>query len=727
MYMKKTLLSICILFITALCALNLHAQFEPQKSSERTEVNSVSLIPAHRDAMGGSYRGPNSTLLYSTSQADPNPGVYTTTLENFAQPGTMLAPITLSYQAMEVVEGVIYVITYNASTELNTFGLLNPTTGAFTEITPYNIPDASSMAWNPMDNSLYVVQWGGGGGSPFGKINLASGTFTPVGTVPGVFYIAIDNEGICYGLDLSHNLFGTVDLTSGAFTQIKEYTDNFNRIQDLVIDRETNELYHNARFADNEISEWRKLNKTTGEATILGQLAGRRVESILILGGDPLPECDPASNLQVAYVEECEAELTWNAPATGNFTYNIYRDGDLIATVETASYRDLDFEPTLAHTWAVQVVCDDSYSVMTYKYAENCVEADCSWRPKNFSVAYNTDCDAATLNWIPPTEVLFDNFVNSGGGHRSMRWLWDTNSRNIIADDFDVPPGETWIITEVYLHGFYATTEETFDKPDYIGIEIFDDNGDNLPGNRIYEDAKLTPIIGTIGGACTMLLSEPVVISAPGKYWISYYGSYDNEYHDMRQFVVLCYPEEIGAYFAILDERESPEWEPFTGAAEGGSLSFKVQGLINNEPVKYNIYRDGLLIATDITDTFFEDTEFDATQNHRWSIKVACPLGGESAASLVNLPKCDDFENISEHVTTPFTIVPNPAVSTITITAKDLFKTVEVINHLGQTVMAVANEAITKTTFDISNLNSGVYFVRIITANGASVQKFVKQ
>ena len=70
-------------------------------------------------------------------------------------------------------------------------------------------------------------------------------------------------------------------------------------------------------------------------------------------------------------------------------------------------------------------------------------------------------------------------------------------------------------------------------------------------------------------------------------------------------------------------------------------------------------------------------------------------------------------------------IVPNPAHNTITITAGTNFHTVEIVNLLGQTILSqsqVGNKAIV----DISRLNNGVYFVRIISENGLSVKKFIK-
>ena len=350
---------------------------------------------------------------------------------------------------------------------------------------------------------------------------------------------------------------------------------------------------------------------------------------------------------------------------------------------------------------------------------------DCA-QARLFSVEYSSNCETATLNWLNPTDVLFDNFVNTGSGRPSVRWLWDEMSRSIIADDFDVPPGETWVISEVYGQGFYKTGGDDpheYECPDYIGVEIYDDNGYDLPGTQIYENANLIPTIGSIGGAFTVIFPEPIVISAPGKYWISYYGAYENEYHDERVFFVFLFDEPRGALFAYLDEPTSPEWSPLSVAST--SLSFKIQGTKSTDPVVYNLYRDGQPIATNITETSYEDSGYDTSKKHSYSVVVACPGGGASNYTNANPPLCVP-QSVKDNTDATFDIVPNPATSNITVTSTVNINNVDIINFLGQTVLSQQGDGI-QANFDISNLNNGVYFVRIATDNGVSVKKFVKQ
>jgi len=134
------------------------------------------------------------------------------------------------------------------------------------------------------------------------------------------------------------------------------------------------------------------------------------------------------------------------------------------------------------------------------------------------------------------------------------------------------------------------------------------------------------------------------------------------------------------------------------------------------EGVKYNVYRGDEKIASAISETTFTDDTFENT-GHTWKVKTVCE-DAESVAASMALPIC---VGINENGIS-FSIVPNPATNDITIKTDVNFSKVEVINFLGQVVISETTNKI-----DVTNLTSGVYFVRIVSENGTSVQKFVKK
>jgi hypothetical protein len=137
--------------------------------------------------------------------------------------------------------------------------------------------------------------------------------------------------------------------------------------------------------------------------------------------------------------------------------------------------------------------------------------------------------------------------------------------------------------------------------------------------------------------------------------------------------------------------------------------------------VLYNIYRDEELIKEKHDTNSFTDTNF-GEGSHTWKVVVLCEEDLESAP----VSATESCLGVNETKLASFTVVPNPAHNTIEISASVNFHTVDVINFLGETVLSqsvVGNTA----NLDVSNFANGIYFIRIISDNGASVKKFVKR
>ena len=79
---------------------------------------------------------------------------------------------------------------------------------------------------------------------------------------------------------------------------------------------------------------------------------------------------------------------------------------------------------------------------------------------------------------------------------------------------------------------------------------------------------------------------------------------------------------------------------------------------------------------------------------------------------------------ISENVVSEVSIYPNPATSVLNVNAAG-YSQVEVINMLGQVVYS--NSISNNAQINVSDLNNGVYFVRLSGANGTTTQKFIKK
>jgi len=113
--------------------------------------------------------------------------------------------------------------------------------------------------------------------------------------------------------------------------------------------------------------------------------------------GGNIGSCFPATNLTVNYTAECKAVLTWNPPSQDDFTYKIYRDGTLLATLNNVtSYTDTGFDATAGHIWKITVVCPENESFPISVTKPACTVPPCN--PVTGATA-TVNCKKATLAW----------------------------------------------------------------------------------------------------------------------------------------------------------------------------------------------------------------------------------------------------------------------------------------------------------------------------------------
>jgi hypothetical protein len=96
-------------------------------------------------------------------------------------------------------------------------------------------------------------------------------------------------------------------------------------------------------------------------------------------------------------------------------------------------------------------------------------------------------------------------------------------------------------------------------------------------------------------------------------------------------------------------------------------------------------------------------------------------------APVLNVKYKPNFASVQEEDVrvNDFIVFPNPAKDQLNIYTKGkTYDRVEIINLQGQTVL-LSNAAVNQ--IDISSLNAGQYLIRFSSANGVSVQQFVKQ
>jgi Leucine-rich repeat (LRR) protein len=136
---------------------------------------------------------------------------------------------------------------------------------------------------------------------------------------------------------------------------------------------------------------------------------------------------------------------------------------------------------------------------------------------------------------------------------------------------------------------------------------------------------------------------------------------------------------------------------PFDDANNDGYVAFKIK-------TKSNLV---------IGDTFSNNANIYFDYNF--------PITTNTFTTTIQVLKVKDFE-----FGTHFTLYPNPVKDVLNLQSKDntTINSIEIYNTLGQVVLAIPNAV---SAVDLSNLQSGNYFVKVNTDLGVSNTKFIKE
>ena len=628
-----------------------------------------------------------TTMFYKATVSNPN--------------GTQLGSAGTNIQASEYINGTLYGASYIGSG--NNFGTVDLATGAFNVIKTGFQNDCVSLCYNPTNGLTYAFAWGTQASSGFGTVDLATGDYSPIGTTPGIYYAAIDNDGICYAIPLNPNAnatFGTINLATGAYTPITTYTFATNNVQEMSIDRETNELYWMARTAD-VIYYYYQINKTTGALTSVASVpsfVNSNISAYSIATDAPV-NCDAITNLYVTSTDNT-VNLTWTAAAGSPTGYKIDYDGTALTTVTATSYTH-NSVPDGLHTYTVTALFSESCIPLgvtkTIIVGDMCmfrVEMHDSfldgWEDSQIVIT-SGGTTYGTLTCPNETETSIAYVVLPSG---TITFTWVSGSDYDDDASFEIYNSADELIYQCYdastLWGVFLTYEnECVSEPEPVMYNVYRD-GELL--TTIIEETNYTD------------------------------SGFDVTVEHTWEITVICGDSESNAVSETLDacDPPPPPCNPATALTVDIAESLCVATLTwtaaaDMPDAKYRVYRDDEQIANDIAATEFVDEDFEANVPHTWTVKTICTDGESDGADATE--QCNEV-GINEH-SNSVSIYPNPANTTVTINAKDFAK-VEVYNTVGQLI-----ETKTTPTVEVASYNTGVYFFKVYDVYNNSITKCV--
>lgn len=461
-------------------------------------------------------------------------------------------------------------------------------------------------------------------------------------------------------------------------------------------------------------------------------LNGQNDKTNLTIEDDGEP-CPSIKNL--AYTQEgTDVTITWDAPeGDAPTSYKVY-DGtkEVVTLTDVLTYT---FTNLSAGTHALGVAAIyDGEECLPKTVSKEVVIKTCA-SVSNVTVTYAEECAAATISWNAPaknraSEMIWDNtdIQVESSGLVSMRWaLADADVS--LADDFEID--DNWNIEKIYTAGFNAVANQSDPqyRPDKMAVMFFTDNS-GKPGEEIYAEKSLDFVFQD--NTYIISLPEPFAIES-GKYWISIMGVFNsqiptNDPEFLANNMYIYYgPVKNGSNMMLRDLANffdiGTDWKDgssLTGG-KGNSMYFAIEGSLGAPSIPvYNVYRDGVKIATEIEATTFTDETFDIHAAHEWAVTVACSNGGEGNWVRVNKEACDPV-GIANPLEESLRIFPNPASATVSITGSDVQK-VEIYNTVGQLV-EVRNSNV--QSIDVSSYNVGLYFFKVYDSKNNVVTKRV--
>ncbi len=157
-----------------------------------------------------------------------------------------------------------------------------------------------------------------------------------------------------------------------------------------------------------------------------------------------------------------------------------------------------------------------------------------------------------------------------------------------------------------------------------------------------------------------------------------------------------------------------------TNIISDSTLSNKETESFNN----YNIYRDGMLIATSFQPTYTDLLPSYGTYNYYVSSVYD---NGESNISNNETVVWSSSAGINDLAQFNFTYYPNPFENSINLKADENFTSIKVFSLLGQELMNIVPDNTSQVTIDTSKLSIGTYFMKVEINGKLASMKIIKK
>ena len=373
--------------------------------------------------------------------------------------------------------------------------------------------------------------------------------------------------------------------------------------------------------------------------------------------------CPKVTGVTSSIIDGNKAKIMWNAPVSkGLSNYKIYQNDNEIALVNSDITEWTSNSLTTGnYTFAVAAVYASADDCVPVKVSANTITIyTCDQKVNDLTVNYDSECTKATISWTIPLKAVTSEVYNNGpfithpgqgfegsdasavnAPYSSTNGVGaNMSTGNMVGDDFELE-NDYYVETIdffAYQQGAGVTSTITG-----IYVQIYDGSPKN-GGTLIWGNTTTNRLVSTSYSNVNRVSQSNLTstdrrimkvtadigvnLFAGVNYWVAwgFTGSLSSGPFQIP-VTIFGQPENGNGLW-----KTSTGWQiasdQFTGAIH--NFAFKIYGSeIVNEEKRFNVYRDGILIANQIEDLYFEDHNFDKFKSHTYSVAVECINGGD--------------------------------------------------------------------------------------------------
>ena len=139
--------------------------------------------------------------------------------------------------------------------------------------------------------------------------------------------------------------------------------------------------------------------------------------------------------------------------------------------------------------------------------------------------------------------------------------------------------------------------------------------------------------------------------------------------------------------------------------------------------LSYNVYRDNEFVAN-VNDNNYSDKELEYNTEYCYSVTA---LRNEQESESSEEVCIKTLGEGIEEITSSYQLYPNPAKDKLYITTND-YEYIEEISIYNLSGVLIYKETdFNNKSVDVSDMVSGVYFIKVKTENETFIQKFIKE